>query len=60
MIHAGAMGRIPRVPLRLAVELSWIGPRRGSETNIIDNTRIRVFSEGLPSFETEKSAKGIR
>ena len=31
-----------------------------NETNIIDNTRIRVFSEGLPAFETEKNAINIR
>jgi hypothetical protein len=37
-----------------------MGSNNTSETNIIDNTRIRVFSEGLPSFETEKSAKSIR
>jgi Zn-dependent M28 family amino/carboxypeptidase len=37
-----------------------MGSNHTSETSIIDNTRIRVFSEGLPLFETEKSAKGIR
>lgn len=37
-----------------------MGSNNSSETNIIDNTRIRVFSEGLPAYETEKSAKSIR
>lgn len=37
-----------------------MGSNNSNETNIIDNTRIRVFSEGLPAFETEKSAKQIR
>ncbi|HMJ48154.1 MAG TPA: M28 family peptidase, partial [Ferruginibacter sp.] len=37
-----------------------MGSNNSSETNIIDNTRIRVFSEGLPSYETEKNAKIIR
>lgn len=37
-----------------------MGANNSSETNIIDNTRIRVFSEGLPLFDTEKSAKQIR
>lgn len=37
-----------------------IGSNNSNETNIIDNTRIRVFSEGLPAFETEKSAVNIR
>jgi len=31
-----------------------------SETNIIDNTRIRVFSEGLPAYELDKNGKMIR
>jgi len=37
-----------------------MGSNNSSETNIIENTRIRVFSEGLPAYETEKSAKMIR
>lgn len=37
-----------------------MGSNNTSETNIIDNTRIRVFSEGLPAYETEKSARNIR
>lgn len=37
-----------------------MGSNNSSETNIIDNTRIRVFSEGLPLFETDKNAKNIR
>jgi Peptidase family M28 len=37
-----------------------IGSNNSNETNIIDNTKIRVFSEGLPAFETEKTAANIR
>ncbi len=37
-----------------------MGSNNSSETNIIDNTRIRVFSEGLPAFELDKSANSIR
>jgi peptidase M28-like protein len=37
-----------------------MGSNNSSETNIIDNTRIRVFSEGLPAFELEKNASNIR
>ena len=37
-----------------------MGSNNSSETGIIDNTRIRVFSEGLPLYETEKTAKSIR
>lgn len=28
-----------------------------SQTNLYDNTRVRVFSEGVPAFETEEMAK---
>jgi Zn-dependent M28 family amino/carboxypeptidase len=37
-----------------------MGSNNSNETNIIDNTRLRVFSEGLPAYETEKQAKRIR
>jgi hypothetical protein len=37
-----------------------MGSNNTSETNIINNTKVRVFSEGLPAFETDKRAKQIR
>jgi hypothetical protein len=37
-----------------------MGSNNSSETNIIDNTRVRVFSEGLPFYELDKQAKQIR
>lgn len=37
-----------------------MGSNNSSETKIIDNTRLRVFSEGLPAFEIDKNAKTIR
>jgi len=37
-----------------------MGSNNTSETNIIDNTRIRVFSEGLPGYELDKNGKMIR
>ncbi|MEJ7627086.1 MAG: M20/M25/M40 family metallo-hydrolase [Ferruginibacter sp.] len=37
-----------------------MGSNNSNETNIIDNTRIRVFSEGLPAYELDKTAKNIR
>ncbi|WP_316801288.1 M28 family metallopeptidase [Pedobacter frigidisoli] len=37
-----------------------IGSNNSSETQIIDNTRLRVFSEGLPAYELDKNAKTIR
>ncbi|MDN3588168.1 M28 family metallopeptidase [Pedobacter aquatilis] len=37
-----------------------IGSNNASETQIIDNTKLRVFSEGLPAYELDKNAKNIR
>ena len=37
-----------------------MGSNNSSETNIIDNTRIRVFSEGLSVLDTGKVATNIR
>lgn len=37
-----------------------IGSNNSNETNIIDNTRVRIFSEGLPAFDAEKNLATIR
>jgi len=37
-----------------------MGGNNSSETNIINNTQVRVFSEGLPSYELDSNAKRIR
>lgn len=37
-----------------------MGSNNSNETNIIDNTRVRVFSEGLPAYELDKAAANIR
>lgn len=37
-----------------------MGSNHSNETNIINNTKLRVFSEGMPLFELDKNAAGIR
>lgn len=37
-----------------------MGSNNTSETNIIGNTQVRVFSEGLPFYELDKVAKNLR
>jgi Zn-dependent M28 family amino/carboxypeptidase len=37
-----------------------MGSNNSNETNIINNTQVRVFSEGLPFYELEKNARNIR
>jgi Zn-dependent M28 family amino/carboxypeptidase len=37
-----------------------MGSNNSNETNIINNTQVRVFSEGLPAYELDKNARMIR
>ena len=37
-----------------------MGSNNSSETNIISNTQVRVFSEGLPAYKLDSNAKSIR
>ncbi|HVG17120.1 MAG TPA: M20/M25/M40 family metallo-hydrolase [Chitinophagaceae bacterium] len=37
-----------------------MGSNNSSQTNIINNTQVRVFSEGLPFYELDKNGKTIR
>ncbi len=38
-----------------------MGSNNANETNVINNTKVRVFSEGLPAFElTDRKAASIR
>jgi hypothetical protein len=48
------------VNLEAVLNNDIMGSNNSSETNIIDNTRIRVFSEGLPAYELDKNAANIR
>lgn len=36
-----------------------MGSNNSNQTNIIDNTRVRIFSEGLPTFETDKKIGAV-
>ncbi|MCY7352507.1 MAG: M20/M25/M40 family metallo-hydrolase [Cytophagaceae bacterium] len=37
-----------------------MGSNHSNETNIITNTKVRIFSEGLPAYQTAEKAAGIR
>jgi iron complex outermembrane receptor protein len=59
MVHAGLAVQGPRWPLRLAVQSSYIGTRRASETNILLNRG----SYTLPPYfllEANLATRGIR
>ena len=34
-----------------------MGSNNSSETNIINNSQVRVFSEGLPAYELDRMQK---
>src|SRR6185295_7634757 len=36
-----------------------MGSNNSSETNIINNTKIRVFSEGIPAYKTDSAAAAM-
>jgi outer membrane receptor for ferrienterochelin and colicins len=36
MIHLGGARKIPKLPLRLAMEMAWVGPRRASDSNMLE------------------------
>ena len=52
--------RSENVQIEAVLNNDIMGSNNSNETNIIENTKVRLFSEGLPAFETEKSAKTIR
>ncbi len=52
--------RKENMPIEAVLNNDIMGSNHSNETNIIDNTRIRVFSEGLPYYELDKNAKMIR
>ena len=37
-----------------------MGSNNSNQTNIVNNTQVRVFSEGLPYYELDKQARTIR
>lgn len=47
-------------PIEAVLNNDIMGSNHSNQTNIINNTQVRVFSEGLPAFDTEKKASYIR
>jgi iron complex outermembrane receptor protein len=37
IVHAGALTRIPKIPISVGAQVSYVGPRRASESNILSN-----------------------
>ena len=47
-------------PIEAVLNNDIMGSNNSNETNVINNTKVRVFSEGLPAYELDKNAKAIR
>ena len=52
--------RTENIALEALFNNDIMGSNHSNGTNIINNTMVRVFSEGLPAFETDKKAGMIR
>lgn len=49
-----------QIELEALLNNDIMGSNNSNGTNIINNTMVRVFSEGLPAFETDKKSGMIR
>jgi len=52
--------KVLNLPIEAVLNNDIMGSNNSNETNIINNTQVRVFSEGLPDYELDKKAKIIR
>src|ERR1700759_2497616 len=63
MMGAGYMAKKARAEnwnVEAVLNNDIMGSNNSNETNIINNTQVRVFSEGLPFYELDKVGKQVR
>jgi hypothetical protein len=63
LLGAGYMAKKARAAnwnIEAVLNNDIMGSNNSNETNIINNTQVRVFSEGLPAYDLDKQAKNIR
>ncbi|HVX49650.1 MAG TPA: M28 family metallopeptidase [Chitinophagaceae bacterium] len=58
--HMAEKCRKENINIEAVLNNDIVGSNNSGETNIINNTQVRVFSEGLPYYELDKQAKMIR
>lgn len=58
--HMAEKCRTDSINIEAVLNNDIMGSNNTSETNIIGNTQVRVFSEGLPFYDLDKNAKNIR
>ena len=52
--------RAENIALEALINNDIMGSNHSNGTNIINNSMVRVFSEGLPAYETDKKAANLR
>ncbi len=58
--YMATKARKENVNIEAVLNNDIMGSNNSNETNNINNTQVRVFSEGMPAYELEKNAKNIR
>ena len=58
--HMAQKSKAQNLAIEAVLNNDIMGSNNSNETNIINNTQVRVFSEGLPFYELDKNAKTIR
>ncbi|GAB3261312.1 M20/M25/M40 family metallo-hydrolase [Larkinella harenae] len=58
--HLAQRARDEKWNLEALLNNDIVGSNHSPDTRIIDNTRVRVFSEGLPGYQTDSVAANIR
>ena len=58
--YMAAKSKKEKLNIEAVLNNDIMGSNNSNETNNINNTQVRVFSEGLPFYELDKNAKNIR
>jgi len=58
--HLADLARENNWPIAAVLNNDIMGSNNSNGTRIIDNTKVRVFSEGLPAYRSDSVAKRIR
>ena len=58
--YMATKAKAQKINIEAVLNNDIMGSNNSNETNIINNTQVRVFSEGLPFYELDKNAQRLR
>lgn len=58
--YMAGKAKAQKINIEAVLNNDIMGSNNSNETNIINNTQVRVFSEGLPFYELDKNAQRLR